>query len=164
MKPPKPQDNVSGETPDETLDRAAEELRIIPEAEVLARVRNADPAFLERAVVDLLIAMGYGGDAAAMGRVPGRSGDGGIDGTIREDALGACACRHSRPRPTEGRASREATVRLSQHQRRPGREQPCRAVAIPVRCGRVVRPSSGGAGGKCASQRDGQIDYRPQAH
>ena len=32
--------------------------------------------------------MGYGGGNAAMGRVTGRSGDGGIDGTIREDALG----------------------------------------------------------------------------
>ena len=39
-------------------------------------------------IVDLLIAMGYGGGDAAMGHVTGRSGDGGIDGTIREDALG----------------------------------------------------------------------------
>ena len=58
------------------------------EAEVLDRVRNAAPVFLERVVVDLLIAMGYVGGDAAMGRVIGRSGDGGIDGTIREDALG----------------------------------------------------------------------------
>ena len=58
------------------------------EAEVLDRVRNAATVFLERVVVDLLIAMGYGGGDAAMGRVTGRSGDGGIDGTIREDALG----------------------------------------------------------------------------
>ena len=85
---PEQQDNESGETPEETLDRAAEELRTVLEAEVLARVRNAEPAFLERAVVDLLIAMGYGGGDAAMGHVTGRSGDGGIDGTIREDALG----------------------------------------------------------------------------
>ena len=85
---PEQEDNVSGETPEETLDRAAGELRTVLEAEVLARVRNAEPAFLERAVVDLLIAMGYGGGDAAMGRVTGRSGDGGIDGTIREDALG----------------------------------------------------------------------------
>ena len=85
---PEQQGNESGETPEETLDRAAAELRTVLEAEVLARVRNAEPAFLERAVVDLLIAMGYGGGDAAMGRVTGRSGDGGIDGTIREDALG----------------------------------------------------------------------------
>ncbi len=85
---PEQQDTESGKTPEETLDRAAGELRAVLEAEVLARVRNAEPAFLERAVVDLLIAMGYGGGDAAMGHVTGRSGDGGIDGTIREDALG----------------------------------------------------------------------------
>ena len=85
---PEQQDNASGETPEETLDRAAGELRTVLEAEVLARVRNAEPAFLERVVIDLLIAMGYGGGDATKGRVTGRSGDGGIDGTIREDALG----------------------------------------------------------------------------
>ena len=76
------------DTPEEALENAAQELRTILEAEVLDRVRNAAPAFLERAVVDLLIAMGYGGGDADRGRVTGRSGDGGIDGTIREDALG----------------------------------------------------------------------------
>ena len=81
-------DDEIRETPEETLDRAAGEMRAILEAEVLDRVRNAAPVFLERVVVDLLIAMGYGGGDAAMGRVTGRSGDGGIDGTIREDALG----------------------------------------------------------------------------
>lgn len=76
------------ETPDEVLDLAVEQLRSTLEAEVLHRVRNGPPAFLERVVVDLLIAMGYGGGDAAKGQVTGRSGDGGIDGTIREDALG----------------------------------------------------------------------------
>ena len=85
---PQPRGDESRETPEETLDRAAGELRAILEAEVLDRVRNAAPVFLERVVVDLLIAMGYGGGDAAMGRVTGRTGDGGIDGTIREDALG----------------------------------------------------------------------------
>ena len=75
-------------TPEEALDRAAKELRDALETEVLERVREAEPAFLERVVIDLLIAMGYGGGDAAMGRVTGRSGDGGIDGTIREDTLG----------------------------------------------------------------------------
>ncbi len=75
-------------TPEETLDRVARQLSGALEADVLHRVRDATPAFLERVVVDLLIAMGYGGGDATMGRVTGRSGDGGIDGTIREDALG----------------------------------------------------------------------------
>ena len=75
-------------TPEEALDRAAKELRDALETEVLDRVREAESAFLERVVIDLLIAMGYGGGDAAMGKVTGRSGDGGIDGTIREDTLG----------------------------------------------------------------------------
>ncbi len=84
---PKPNEEIS-DTPEEALDRAAQQLSSALEADVLHRVRDAAPAFLERVVVDLLIAMGYGGGDAAMGRVTGRSGDGGIDGTIREDALG----------------------------------------------------------------------------
>ena len=76
------------DTPEEALNRAARQLRGALEADVLDRVRKATPVFLERVVIDLLIAMGYGGGGAAMGSVTGRSGDGGIDGTIREDALG----------------------------------------------------------------------------
>ena len=64
------------------------QLRQALEADLLDRVRAAPSTFLERVVVDLLIAMGYGGGNAARGRVTGQAGDGGIDGTIREDALG----------------------------------------------------------------------------
>ena len=78
----------SAETPEEALEKAARRMRETIEADVLARVRDAPPAFFERVVVDLLIAMGYGGGDAEMGQVTGRSGDGGIDGTIKEDALG----------------------------------------------------------------------------
>ena len=78
----------TADTPEEALDRAAQQLREALEADVLDRVRASAPEFLERVVVDLMIAMGYGGGDAAMGWVTGRSGDGGIDGTIREDALG----------------------------------------------------------------------------
>ena len=84
---PTPPDE-STDTPEEALHRAVQQLRDALEAEVLDRVRTAAPAFLEQVVVDLLIAMGYGGGDAAMGRVTGRSGDGGIDGTIKEDTLG----------------------------------------------------------------------------
>ncbi len=76
------------ETPEEALDRAARQLSSALEAEVLNRVRSAEPRLLERVVRDLLIAMGYGGGDVERGRVTGRSGDGGIDCTIREDALG----------------------------------------------------------------------------
>ena len=78
----------SANTPEEELERVVQQLCDELEADVLDRVREAPPAFLEQVVVDLLIAMGYGKGDAAMGRVTGRSGDGGIDGKIREDALG----------------------------------------------------------------------------
>ena len=81
-----PDDSV--DTPEEELDRIVRQLRNELETDVLERVREAPPAFFEQVVVDLLIAMGYGGGDAERGRVTGRSGDGGIDGTIREDALG----------------------------------------------------------------------------
>lgn len=84
----RPYESGSEETPEEQLERAAEELRTMLESEILSRVRNASYAFLEQVIVDLLVAMGYGGGDAAKSRVTGRSGDGGIDGTIREDALG----------------------------------------------------------------------------
>lgn len=76
------------DTPEEALENAARRLREALEADVLARVREAPPSFLEQVVIDLLIKMGYGGGDAEMGRVTGRSGDGGIDGTIKEDVLG----------------------------------------------------------------------------
>ena len=78
----------SANTPEEELERVVQQLCDELETDVLDRIREAPPAFLEQVVVDLLIAMGYGKGDAAMGQVTGRSGDGGIDGTIREDALG----------------------------------------------------------------------------
>ena len=78
----------STDTPEEAMDKAARQVREALEAEILDRVREAPPSFLEQVVIHLLIAMGYGGGDAAMGRVTGRPGDGGIDGTIKEDALG----------------------------------------------------------------------------
>ena len=80
--------NDVADTPEEVLNAASLQLREALEADVLERVQEADSAFLERVVVDLLIAMGYGGGDDAMGQTTGRPGDGGIDGTIREDALG----------------------------------------------------------------------------
>lgn len=55
--------------------------------EVLQRVLDQEPAFLERLVLKLLTAMGYGGRAGAAEQW-GRSGDGGIDGVVRQDVLG----------------------------------------------------------------------------
>ena len=50
-------------------------------------IRRATAVF-ERLVVDLLVRMGYGGSVEDAGKALGRSGDGGIDGLIKEDPLG----------------------------------------------------------------------------
>ena len=75
-------------TPDEVLQSAHESLRKTLAIEVLAEVKQASPAFFEKLVVELLGRMGYGGSVEGAGSVVGRSGDGGIDGIIKEDSLG----------------------------------------------------------------------------
>lgn len=50
--------------------------------------QTAEPAFFERLVMDLLEMMGYGGELMNPSEVTGKTGDGGIDGIIRQDALG----------------------------------------------------------------------------
>lgn len=75
-------------TPAEIIATAHAELMNATAAELLDLVRGMDPARFEQLIVDLLIAMGYGGGKRTMGRRLGRSGDGGIDGVIDEDALG----------------------------------------------------------------------------
>ena len=88
-KPTKESRNDSpARTPREALDDAIEQMNSELVVDMLSRVRNATPAFFEHVVVDLLIALGYGGGDPKMGYVTGRPGDGGIDGAIREDTLG----------------------------------------------------------------------------
>ena len=84
----RPRSEKLTETPEETLARVTEQLDGALESDVLQRVLDAAPTFLEQVVRDLLVKMGYGGGDPAMGRVTGGPGDGGIDATIREDALG----------------------------------------------------------------------------
>jgi len=75
-------------TPEEQIEKSYQALTGTLEGELLDRVRELSPAFFEGLIIDLLIAMGYGGGRADMGRAVGKSGDGGIDGIIKEDALG----------------------------------------------------------------------------
>lgn len=77
-------------TPREQLEAAYGRLRAETERELLALVRQRPWDFFERLVVELLVAMGYGGgvEDADKALVVGRSGDGGIDGVIKQDALG----------------------------------------------------------------------------
>jgi restriction system protein len=74
-------------TPEEALETAYQRVHGTLEAEILDRVKSASPAFFERLVVELLVAMGYGGSLRDAGQAVGRSGDGGVDGIIKEDRL-----------------------------------------------------------------------------
>lgn len=79
---------ASEQTPEDAMASAYERVRKNLEAELLEQIKSSAPAFFERLVVDLLVAMGYGGSRQDAGRAIGRSGDGGIDGIIKEDRLG----------------------------------------------------------------------------
>ena len=80
--------NESTDTPAEALENAYRSLRETLADELLDKLKQTDPAFFERIVVELLVKMGYGGSLADAGKAVGRSGDGGIDGIIKEDKLG----------------------------------------------------------------------------
>jgi len=84
---PEPAD-VTEQTPDEVMRAAYRRIEAALAEELLDRVRAAPPDFFERLIVNLLLAMGYGGSAADAGRALGRSGDDGVDGVIDQDALG----------------------------------------------------------------------------
>lgn len=75
-------------TPEEQIDAAHGVLHAALKAELLQRVLAQSPAFFERTIVDLLVAMGYGGSHEGAALSLGRSGDGGVDGVIDEDRLG----------------------------------------------------------------------------
>lgn len=74
-------------TPDEAIRSAHAGITDALAAELLDRLRNADPGFFENVIVDLLLKMGYGSDTVS-GKVLGGSGDDGVDGVINLDPLG----------------------------------------------------------------------------
>jgi restriction system protein len=74
-------------TPLELIDNAYKSLRQATAEDLLSKLKACSPAFFESVVVRLLMAMGYGG-VAGHGTVTGKSGDGGIDGVIKQDKLG----------------------------------------------------------------------------
>jgi len=76
------------QTPEENLDKAYQRIRKSLASELLNKVVDLSPTFFERLVVELLVKMGYGGSIKDAGKAIGKSGDEGIDGTIKEDKLG----------------------------------------------------------------------------
>lgn len=76
------------QTPEEMIEAAYQKLRQGLAVELLQMIKDRSPAFFERLVIDLLVRMGYGGTRKDAGEAIGRTGDGGIDGIIKEDRLG----------------------------------------------------------------------------
>lgn len=87
-KPVDRPDSPEVTTPQEDIEAGYEALRRSVEAELIQKILAASPTFFENLVVELLVKMGYGGSRDDAGEALGRSGDGGVDGIIKEDKLG----------------------------------------------------------------------------
>jgi len=81
-------EETTKETPEESLEIAYQRLRKSLAQDLLNKVISLPPSFFEKLVVELLVKMGYGGSIKDAGKAIGKSGDEGIDGTIKEDKLG----------------------------------------------------------------------------
>jgi restriction system protein len=79
---------VSSETPEEIIQGAEDTISANLRTQLLSRIGELSPAFFERLVVDLIVAMAYGGTRGNVVQALGKSGDEGIDGVVNEDPLG----------------------------------------------------------------------------
>ena len=90
-KEPKATDTTEAteaETPDAVMREAHRNIELTLRKELLDRILAAPPSFFETIVVNLVVAMGFGGSVEDAGRSLGKTGDGGVDGVIDQDALG----------------------------------------------------------------------------
>ncbi|WP_045840335.1 restriction endonuclease [Comamonas thiooxydans] len=78
----------SPSTPEESIEEAYQGLKEQLAQELLTKILSCSPSFFEQLVVELLVKMGYGGSRKDAGERIGQTGDGGIDGIIKEDRLG----------------------------------------------------------------------------
>ena len=83
-----PELDLNNKTPEESLEGAYQKLRTDLAVELLQHLKLCSPTFFERLVVEVIVKMGYGGTRKDAGKAIGKSGDGGIDGMIKEDKLG----------------------------------------------------------------------------
>lgn len=79
---------VNSITPEEQLEQTYLVIRQDLVKELLSLIKTCSPEFFEKLVVDVIVSMGYGGSRQDAGKAVGKSGDGGIDGIIKEDRLG----------------------------------------------------------------------------
>jgi restriction system protein len=99
------------ETPEETLRAAYVSITEAVASELIDRLRTGTPAFFERTIVALLLAMGYGGSSEDAGRAIGQSGDDGVDGVIDQDPLGVDQIYVQAKRYAEGNQVGPAAIR-----------------------------------------------------
>jgi restriction system protein len=78
----------ASKTPEEVIENAYRTLQSSLKSELLGIVKKMDAFRFEQLVLDLLVAMGYGGSREEAARVTKASGDEGVDGVINEDRLG----------------------------------------------------------------------------
>lgn len=81
-------EKIGEQTPEEEIEAAYQQVQQGLAYDILQTVISCSPAFFEQLVVDLVVKMGYGGTRRDAGQAIGKSGDGGIDGIIKEDRLG----------------------------------------------------------------------------
>ena len=75
-------------TPEEAIDQAELQISATLKSQILERVHGLSAMFFEKLVVDLIVAMGYGGSRNSVAKRLGKSGDEGIDGVVNQDPLG----------------------------------------------------------------------------
>jgi len=81
-------DNVSFEQPEDRMSSIVRNAHEALAAELIESIKQCEPVFFEKLVLNLLLKMGYGRRREDAGRTVGQSGDGGVDGIINEDPLG----------------------------------------------------------------------------
>ena len=88
IEPQSPKSTEATKTPHERVESAFLELRSALVTQLLDQLATVDPFRFEQIVLDLLVAMGYGGSRKEAAEVTQKTGDEGIDGVINEDRLG----------------------------------------------------------------------------
>lgn len=89
-------------TPEESIEAAYQTLKDALAQEILERIKAMPPAFFEQLIVQLMLSLGYGGTMSDAGQTLGKSGDGGVDGVIKQDKLGLDKIYLQAKRWTEG--------------------------------------------------------------
>lgn len=79
---------TTSKTPEEIMRQRHAELNATLGEEMMDQITESTPSFFERLIVQLLMAMGFGGSNAEAGKAIGKSGDDGVDGVVDQDALG----------------------------------------------------------------------------